>query len=378
MSSTIPLPQEPSRLRTALTNKLNISAFGVVLVFFGCVAYLMTSVLDVGIPFINAAETVHVDLPSTGGLYVGSPVSYRGVNIGRVTAITFTTTGVRADARIDGGNNIPTDTVAAVKSLSPVGEQYLDFEPRTNAGPYLRDGATVSGTNVNVPETLASTVIAVNKVLGQINATQLQTILDESNKALAGTSGFLGQLADQGTTLVSDLNRYWPNFDNVLNNGNTLLRIGQQYGGQIVSAAQDFKSFAAWLKGYTPTLVTTLTSAPSEIAQIRTVLNEARQTLPVFLSLGSEVSSLIASYNPQLQALLVNFPAALNELASLSYTGGWVHGSIIGQQEQLCMYSTKQLPPNQVSHRPLQTQGYCPGSFPHYQRGAAHAPGPVR
>ncbi|MGN6162769.1 MAG: MCE family protein [Marmoricola sp.] len=377
MTATIPLPQEPSKVRAFFTSKLNLSAFGVFLVFLGCVAYLMTSVLDIGLPFISAAKNVKVDLPSTGGIYVGAPVAYRGVTIGRVTDISFTATGVQADARIDSGNDIPTNTVVWVKSLSPVGEQYLDFEPRTNSGPYLRDGSVVSGQNVDVPETLASTVISVNKLLDQIHADQLQTILDESSKALVGTSGDLGRLADQGSALVSDLNKYWPNADHVLTNGNTLLRIGNQYGGQIIQAAQDFRSFATWLKTYTPTLVATLRSAPNEIAQIRAVLGDAEATVPTFLALGSNVTSLLASYNPHLQALLANFAPGIDILSRV-VGGGYLRMSLVSQTDHHCVYSTTKLKPTTTTQRPLQTGGHCPGSFPWLQRGAAHAPGPVR
>lgn len=376
MSSTIPLPEEPSRLKAALTSKLNLSALGVFVVFLACVAYLMTSVLDVGIPYLSAAKTIKVDLPSTGGIYVGAPVAYRGVTVGRVTDITFTSTGVQADARVDAGNDIPKNTVVWVKSLSPVGEQYLDFEPRTTTGPYLGDNDVVSGQNVDVPETLADTVISVNKLLDQINAKQLQTILDESSKALSGTSGELGRLADQGTLLVNDLNKYWPNLDHVLTNSNTLLKIGDQYGGQIIQAATDFRSFASWLKDYTPTLVATLKSAPSEIAQIKAVLGDAQQTVPTFLALGSQVTSLLASYNPHLQALLLNFAPGLDTL-SRAIQNGTVRLSAVSQTDYYCGYgTTKHLPT--VAPTTFQLNGRCAGSFTWLQRGAEHAPGPVR
>jgi len=375
--SSIPLPERPSRLKALVFNKLNLSAFGVLVVFIVCVIYLMTSVLNVGVPLISSAKTVKVQLPSTGGVYVGAPVGYRGVTVGRVTDIAFTATGVEASARIDSGTDIPQDTKVVVKSLSPVGEQYLDFEPETQDGPYLQDGAVVPGTSVDVPRTLASTVISVNHLLDQIDAKQLQTILDESNKALSGTAADLGRLADQGTQLVDDINAHWGNIDHVLTNSATLLDIGTEYGGQIVQAANDFKSFSHWLKGYTPTLVKTLNNAPTSIAQLQSLLDDAQSTVPTFLDVSSQVLGLLASYNPHLQTLLKNFAPGLGTLGD-AVRNGALNMSLIIQSDNLCKYGTPELDPAKLSNRPLQPNGHCPASFKYLQRGAAHAPGPVR
>src|ERR1700726_4398615 len=83
--------------------------------------------------------TVTLELPSTGGLYRFSNVTYRGVQIGKVTAVGPTANGAEATLSIDTSPKIPADVHAAVRSISAVGEQYIDLVPRSESAPYLRD-----------------------------------------------------------------------------------------------------------------------------------------------------------------------------------------------------------------------------------------------
>src|SRR4051794_37438281 len=72
---------------------------------------------------------VTLELPATGGLYKSSVVTYRGDEIGRVSAIDVTKDGVRADLDLDSDVSIPSDVTAAVHSRSAVGEQFVELTP---------------------------------------------------------------------------------------------------------------------------------------------------------------------------------------------------------------------------------------------------------
>lgn len=374
MSSSYPDLHRESALKRVLTNKLHISALGVFLVFVLCVAYVINVVL--GTPLTSRPRDVNVDLSSTGGLFVGSSVTYRGVRVGRVTKIGFTSTGVRATAELTTSKRIPVDSKAVVRSLSPVGEQYLDFQPRTDHGPYLENGATVSASDTSVPQTLASTVIAVDKLLAQINPQQLHTVLDETSKAFSGTSTDLGRLADQSRLLVDDLNKYWPQTHRLVVNGGTLLDIGVDEQARIQSAAHDFKVFAAFLKDYDPELLKTLNGSPSDIRQLRALVADTGEVLPTFLRLGGDISTLLASYAPHLRVLLSQFAPGLGVLGK-AIRDGSLQLTVIPQPDHYCDYATTRLDPKLPSSRPLQPDGQCPSSYAYVQRGAAHAPGPV-
>src|SRR5215468_6430482 len=88
--------------------------------------------------------TVTLELPATGGLYRFSNVTYRGVQIGRVTDVGLTATGAKATLRLDTSPKIPSDLKAEVRSISAVGEYYVDLRPRTDSPPYLRDGSVIA------------------------------------------------------------------------------------------------------------------------------------------------------------------------------------------------------------------------------------------
>ncbi len=84
--------------------------------------------------------TLEVDLESAPGLAVGSQVRFRGVQVGRVTGIGFSSGGVRVGVRI---NNvlIPRGAVPEIRQSGFIGQAYLDFSP-TGETPEIPEDVT--------------------------------------------------------------------------------------------------------------------------------------------------------------------------------------------------------------------------------------------
>ena len=190
-------------VRNILTDRLYLSAVGIVVVFLVAIAYLFAAVLDQ--PLTERPVKVEVELEQTGGLFEGSVVTYRGVKVGKVTDIVPTDDGVTATIRLSAGTDIPRDSIAKVRSLSPVGEQYLDFQPDDADGPFLESGDTIGAESTDLPESLSSTVVAMTSVLDQIDDKKLRIVLGELSTALAGTGDDIGRILDQGTDLLATL-----------------------------------------------------------------------------------------------------------------------------------------------------------------------------
>src|ERR1700754_4321097 len=94
--------------------------------------------------------TVTLELPDTGGLYRFSNVTYRGVQIGKVTAVGPTAAGAEATLSLKTSPKIPATLHAAVHSVSAVGEQYVDLVPRSEAPPYLHDGSVIPMADTSI------------------------------------------------------------------------------------------------------------------------------------------------------------------------------------------------------------------------------------
>jgi len=88
--------------------------------------------------------TLTAELPSAGGLYKTSNVTYRGVTIGSVTDVQPTEKGARATLRIADKFQIPVDASANVRSVTAIGEQYLDLVSDGKSGQYFKPGQTIT------------------------------------------------------------------------------------------------------------------------------------------------------------------------------------------------------------------------------------------
>ena len=275
-----------SRVRKVLADRLYLSAIGVATVLVLSVGYLFASVLDA--PLTSRPIGVTVVLGNTGGLFEGSAVTYRGTKIGKVTELTMTDEGAVARIRLRSGTEVPTDSQAQVRSLSPVGEQYLDFQPNTDRGPFLVDGARLEAAYTDLPASLSSTVVAINKVLGQVDERTLRSFLRELSTGLNGTGDDVGRLVDQGDLLLAELDRVWPETRRLIRTSDQALAIAPDTEPELARLGTSARRLASFLRDYDPELRRTLTQAPEQLAQLEGLVDDAQEVLPGFLTVGRQ------------------------------------------------------------------------------------------
>lgn len=362
-------------MRRLVTDRLLLSALGVVLVFVVAVAYIFAEVLDQ--PLTSRPATVQVELARSGGLFEGSGVTYRGVKVGKVTEIVPAAEGVVATVRLTSGTDIPQRSRARVRSLSPVGEQYLDFQPMTSEGPFLQDGDTISAAATDLPESLSSTVVAVSDVLEQIDDRRLRVLLDELSTGLAGTGDDLGQVLDQGNDLLATLERVWPQTDRLITNGGRVTDLVVRNADSLRLLGTRGRQLARFLRDYSPELSRTLRRAPGQVAELTELVEDAQEVLPGFLTVGVSFTDMVMSYEPHLRALLQEYAPGIRALMAVLH-GDRLNVQIIPKRTRRCDYDSTRQDPWNPERRPFYLDGRCPASFANLRRGAAHAPGPVR
>jgi len=134
-------------------------------------------------------------LDRSGGLLPTSQVTMRGIQVGKVTGIQTTPSGLRVTIDLDRAHPIPTDSAISVQNLSLVGEQYIDFRPKRIAPPYFSDGSVIPADRVARSVTVSDLLARANAVLSVIDPAVVQTIVTSVSQTFAGNDATLDSLA---------------------------------------------------------------------------------------------------------------------------------------------------------------------------------------
>ena len=194
-----------SRLKKFASSKILLANSALVVVLLLGGTYLLVNVMRVN-P-LRSEYDVTVNLDRSGGLQPGNDVTMRGFRIGKVTSIELINDGdaIAAKTRIDKDFKIPVDTMIQVAALSAAGEQYIDFRPKSDVGPFLSDGAVIkySPEQIQTPVPVWAVLDDTSALIAQVNPKQFDVILDELDIALgAGPDQLRGLI--NGVSLVVD------------------------------------------------------------------------------------------------------------------------------------------------------------------------------
>jgi phospholipid/cholesterol/gamma-HCH transport system substrate-binding protein len=252
--------------------------------------------------------TVTLELPATGGLYRFSNVTYRGVQIGKVTGIDLTRNGAKATMRLDASSKVPADLEAEIRSLSAVGEQYVDLRPRNDSPPYLHDGSVIAKANTTIPQPIGPVLDQTARLINSIPTGKFSALLDESSKAFSGAGYDFGSLLDSSAKLSSDLN-------SVADRARTLT---EATGPVLDSQAQTTDSIRIWarsLAGFSGQLVqddpqirSLLKKGPGAFNETSRLLDQMKLTLPVLLANLTTIGQIGITYHASIEQVLVLLP----------------------------------------------------------------------
>lgn len=358
-----------------MTRKHVLSIASIITTFVLCLLYLFGVALKT--PLTKPRVNVDVLLPLSGGVYEGSEVTYRGMRVGRVTTLDLTETGVRATVRLDASAKIPMDARPKVRSLSPVGEQYIDFQPRTDGGPYLADGSVVRGTAADIPTSLATAAINLDHLIQEIDPDALRTVLTETAAGLEGTEDDLQQLIVQGADLLDEFNAHWEPTERVIVNGGRLLTLGADLVPDFTAITRDAATFAAWLRDVDPVLARLLDKSPGQIEELRRLVRDVDGIMTDYLDPYITLADFIVAREPHLRALAESYPRGFKGLMS-GIHGGAAHLNAFFEHYDHCPYGAVEREALDVTRHPMQEGGVCPKHPTRHQRGAQWAPGPLR
>jgi phospholipid/cholesterol/gamma-HCH transport system substrate-binding protein len=252
--------------------------------------------------------TITLELPATGGLYRFSNVTYRGVQIGRVTAIGLTPHGATATLSLDTSPTIPADVQAEVRSISAVGEQYVDLRPRTDSPPYLHNGSVIAMNDTTMPQPIGPVLEQTSKLINSIPTGKLSALLDESFKAFNGAGYDYGSLFDSSAQFSGDLNGVAGRARTLTDDTGPFLDAQAQSTDAIRLWARSLAGFTGQLATNDPEVRTVLERGPGAFNEASKLLDQIKPTLPVLLANLTTVGQIAVTYHASLEQVLVLLP----------------------------------------------------------------------
>ena len=286
--------------------RLQLIAFTVVTVL--AVGYGAVKLLGLG-DVVRPGYEVAVQVASPDGLYPRADVDLLGTRVGRIRELrpgpgTATTVTVLIDHDV----RIPQDVRATVGAKSAIGEGFIQLTPQSAGGPSLQPGATIPLSRTSSPVKLERLLANLEALAASVPLDDLDTVLRESEAALAGLSPSVGQLLT-GTETLSEATL--ANIDDttaLLRDARTVLDTQADLGPETRRWARDLAGVLDSVRDLNPELVDLYANTSSASSQVTELVGSLQPILPPLLDNLLVITQVLADRVPELRKALAIFP----------------------------------------------------------------------
>ncbi|MDJ0392674.1 MlaD family protein [Rhodococcus sp. G-MC3] len=233
-------------------------------------------------------------IPDSANLVPGSPILLSGIRTGQVTSVQNVVGGVRVQFQIDSATMIPADSPVVIETLSALSEPYIDFQPKSGAGPYIHDGQLIQTQFVRNPKSLPEVATNVIDILQQIDPNATSSIIDTFSASMAGTAPVLPQLTHASDLLAATILSREPKIRALLTNAQVPGPDVAKAGAQMAAAGPIWDQFGVKVADVISAVQRLLNARPVPAAY--TEGNGLAQFIP-------RLSDYIARVGPDLQQL---------------------------------------------------------------------------
>lgn len=347
------------------------------------VALLVVAVLGVyyiafdavGIHLWGGPYKISVVLPAAGGIYQDASVTYRGVEVGKVSAVNLRPHDVLVDLAINKGTKIPTNAKASVKELTAAAEQYMDLVPAGPDASSLKAGAVID-TDTSVPVTVGTLLNSLNTLVNSVHAADLNTISTAFAQGLANAGPDLRSIIVNGRTLLQALVDETQPTATIITSGNTVLNTFNQTAPDLQTFASGLNQISQQFQQSNSDLQALLHNGTTAAAALNQLLTDTQSGTVNFIDGLSATVGLANARQGAVQATFALLPVVAQDLAE-TVQGGTAHFELaFNTKNTVCPYTSSMLAPTTLVAA-ADLGRTCDTTAPDLlQRGASSAPTP--
>ncbi|MCW2589240.1 MAG: virulence factor Mce family protein [Mycobacterium sp.] len=303
-------------------SRIQLTIFAIVTVV--CVGAISAFYLHLPSAVGIGSYDITANFKAGGGLYQNANVTYRGVTIGRVESVGLTNDGVVADMRLNTNTPVPENVTATVKSVSAIGEQYVDLvppapgnEPAAKAN--LRDGSNIPVDRTAVGQDIAGLLTQADKLVNSVGNSRIQDLLRETFKAFNGSGPELARLIQSSRLLVDEANSNYGQTTQLIDQAGPFLDAQVRSGDDIKSLADGLARFTTEVAHADPQLRSVLQTVPGAAQAANATFDGIRPSFPMLAANLANFGRIGVIYHKSIEQALVIFPALM---AALITVGG--------------------------------------------------------
>ncbi|WP_410871514.1 MlaD family protein [Nocardia sp. A7] len=367
-----------SRLKKFAGSKVLLANCALIVVLLIGGTYLLVNVMRVN-P-LRSEYDVTVNLDRSGGLQPGNDVTMRGFRIGKVTSIELINDGeaIAAKTRIDKDFKIPVDTLIQVAALSAAGEQYIDFRPKSDVGPFLGDGAVIkfSPEQIQTPVPVWAVLDDTSALIGSVDPKQFSIILDELDIALGAGPDQLRGLINGVSLVVAGLDNLLPQTVNLIANLRVIAETTSNAQPDLQTLTSNSGALLTQFNNANAELQGVLDNAPGQFETLGAVLDKTADPISSLAANFVAITKAAQLRQPAMRLLFPSLALGLGSIGAPAHDGEF-HTILDIWPRPTCNYDTEYRRNEEVQDGSIPKWNYCTNPSADLQiRGSANAPRP--
>ncbi len=332
--------------------------------------------------FYDSAYAVNAHFAQSGGIFTGAEVTYRGVTIGRVSEMKLTDEGVDVILSVDKKHDkIPSDSIALVGNKSAVGEQYVELQPQSSDGPYLKDDSEIETPQTETPVSTTEILTNLSNMVRSVPQADLRTVVAEMGAAFKDAGPSLGQIIDTQSSFIETADANFATTQALIRDSRVVLQTQVDKGSALRSFSKDLALFSGTVADNDKYLRSLIDNGSATAVELRTFLEDNEVDLGELINNLVTTNEVVVKHLKGIRQVLVIYPYVV--------AGGFTvlakndegrydsrFGLITTSEPHPCEKgygSTDRREPQDTADRPMNTKAGCTDPTKNY-RGAEKAP----
>ncbi|ORV51814.1 mammalian cell entry protein [Mycolicibacter engbaekii] len=266
---------------------------------------------------------VTADFIGGGGIYKSANVTYRGVTVGRVEDVRLTDHGVDAQMRLNSSAKIPGNVTATVKSMSAIGEQYIDLVPPADAtaaaaAGSLRGGARIGQDRTAIGQDIAGLLDEAQTLVNSVANSRLRELLHSAFEGFNGSGQELARMIASSRQLVDEANDNFDATSALIDQFEPFLDAQIRSGDDIKRLTRSLAAVTTEVRNADPQLREVLQILPSVTDEVNTTFSGIRASFPTLAASMANFGRIGVIYRKSIEQALVVFPALMAALMTVA------------------------------------------------------------